>query len=296
MRVLLTGASGFIGAHVLEALTVAGIDTVTVGRRSPHTLRNAHEHINFDLLQDPNVLPLMAKTHATHLLHCAWYAEHGLFWASPTNTRWVDASVRLVEAFCTQGGERVVGVGTCAEYDWSHGYCREASTPLNAATLYGVAKDATRRLAEQVCHQHDVGFAWGRIFSPFGAGENEQRLIPALIKSLRGDTAPMGINSDVYRDFLHVSDVARGLVFLLQHNAKGAYNISSGQPTSLATLASTLAHLLGVDAVRVLSMPPSKRDDVALLVGENRRLKELGWQMQWSLPLALQQTVYQDPI
>lgn len=291
MRVLLTGASGFIGAHVLDALRVAGVDTVTLGRRQPSTANRETHHIHFDLLQDPHLAGVLAEVQATHLMHCAWYAEHGLFWTSPENTRWSVASIRLVEAFCKQGGERVVGVGTCAEYDWSHGFCREGTTPLNAATLYGDAKNATRQLAELVCQAFKVEFAWGRVFYPFGAGENAQRLIPSLIKSLRGEAAPMGINTDVYRDFLHVSDVARGLICLLQKNAHGAYNISSGQPISLEYLGSSLAHLLGADASRVLAMPPSKRDDVTLLVGDNRRLKELGWQKQLGIQAALQQTI-----
>ncbi|MBP8285365.1 MAG: NAD(P)-dependent oxidoreductase [Rhodoferax sp.] len=287
----MTGASGFIGRYVLDELNAAGIETITFGRNVPDNATSAKQHIQCDLLRDPCWKDLLAQAKGTHLLHCAWYAEHGKFWTSSENNRWVDASVKLAEAFCQQGGQRIVMVGTCAEYDWEYGWCSEASTPLNGATLYGCAKDATRRLTGCLCRQNKVDFAWGRVFSPFGYGENEQRLIPALIRALRGEIPPMGINSDVYRDFLHASDVARGLVALLQSHAHGAYNISSGQPTSLADLATMLAQLLDVDVSLVLSMPPGRRDNVPLLVGNNRRLLDLGWQPAMNLHAALERTL-----
>ena len=54
----------------------------------------------------------------THLLHLAWYAEPGLFWRSPENLRWVEASLRLLRAFAEHGGQRAVMAGSCAEYAW----------------------------------------------------------------------------------------------------------------------------------------------------------------------------------
>lgn len=96
--------------------------------------------------------------------HLAWYAEHGKYWDSPLNLRWTEATVRLVEAFCMAGGQQVVISGTCAEYDWTHGYCREDCTPIDPATLYGIAKDATRRLVMAICGQYQVPCAWGAGF------------------------------------------------------------------------------------------------------------------------------------
>lgn len=287
MRVLLTGASGFIGQHVLRALIANGVDTVTLGRQRPPALPQTHQHIAFDLLQQSDIGNMLVLANATHLLHCAWYAEHGAFWTSPLNTRWADASIRLVEGFCHHGGQRVVGAGTCAEYDWSHGWLREEHTPLVPATLYGASKDATRRITELICQQAGVAFAWGRIFSPYGTGENSARLVPLLTNALRGEVPAQGINAACYRDFLHVTDVASGLLALLQDGAQGAYNISAGQPTSLANLAELLAALLHKDPGALLSLPPQRRDPVILLAGDNQRLRSLGWQPQLDLAAGL---------
>ncbi len=288
MRVLLTGGSGFLGRYALQCLHQQGINTIVLGRQPPSGL-NTTDSIATDLLANPDFSALVQQAQATHLLHLAWYAEHGQYWSSPLNLRWVDATVRLTEAFCQAGGQRVVVAGTCAEYDWSHGYCREESTPLHPATLYGVAKDAARRLVMAVCEQYQVPCAWGRVFLPFGAGEAPQRLIPSLIATLQGQRAPFGINALIYRDFLHASDVAAGLIALLQATASGAYNISSGQPVQLETIVRHLAKLLDADPEPILALTSERLGEPALLVGAPQRLHALGWHPALSLKQALSQ-------
>ena len=290
MRVLVTGASGFLGRHALACLRLHGIDTVVLGRSPPAGVEDAN-FIQADLLSHPNFPELIAASGASHLLHLAWYAEHGKYWTSPLNLQWVDATVRLAQAFCEAGGRHVVMAGTCAEYDWAHGYCREDATPCNPATLYGVAKDAAHRLVATVCAQHRTPCAWGRIFLPFGAGENRQRLIPSLIEVLQGRRAPFGVNADAYRDFLHASDVAEGFVALLQSDAAGAYNLSSGQPLKIADLVRAIGALLGADPMPVLDLSGARPGEPPLLAGECLKMKALGWQPALSLLGGLERTL-----
>ena len=289
MRVLLTGASGFVGRYVLNALQHQGIEVVTVGRARPQP---SVRFIEADLLSVTDFGPLVQQAQATHLLHLAWYAEHGKYWTSPLNLRWAEATTRLVEAFCAAGGQQVVIAGTCAEYDWTHGYCQEDSAPINPATLYGTAKDATRRLVMAVCAQHQVPCAWGRIFLPFGRGESTNRLIPSLIDVFRGVRAPFGVNATAYRDFLHASDVAEGFVRLLTTGASGAYNICSGEPVRLTEIVTTLASLLGADPESVLALTTERPGEPPLLVGENLKLKALGWRPALTLAQGLERTLH----
>ncbi len=235
MRVLLTGGNGFLGRYVLASLQRLGIETVMIGRTRPPNSAFA-QFIEADLLTSPDVASLVKRAATTHLLHLAWYVEHGHYWHSPINLRWVDSTTRLVEAFCRAGGQRLVVAGTCAEYDWSYAYCREDTTPSRPTTLYGTAKDASRSLVMAVCAQHHVPCAWGRVFMPFGTGEASQRLVPSLIEVFRGRRNPFSIHASAYRDFLHAHDVAEGFLTLLRSGADGVYNISSGQPVMLGAL------------------------------------------------------------
>lgn len=324
MRVLITGASGFIGRYVLNELRRLKIDTVIVGRnpppppgegwgegivsmpsvKDPLTLTlsrrerelsssHAEQFIEADLLATTDFSKLMLAAQATHLLHLAWYAEHGKFWASPLNLRWVDATLRLVEAFCDAGGKRVVVAGSCAEYDWAQSYCNEIDTPLLPASLYGAAKDATRRLVMALCSQRHVSCAWGRVFLLYGAGENRERLIPLLIDVFRGTRPPFAINAAAFRDFLHAADVARAFVTLLQANTNGAYNISSGDALQVEEIVRTLAAAMNADPQILLNLSADRPGEPHTLVGENQKLRALGWAPFVTLAQGLERTVHE---
>ncbi|MGB5148357.1 MAG: NAD(P)-dependent oxidoreductase, partial [Porticoccaceae bacterium] len=193
---------------------------------------------------------------------------------------WVEASIRLAEAFCASGGQKIVAAGTCAEYDWSYGYCREDITPLAPASLYGTAKDATRRLLAALCNSQQIPLAWGRIFMPYGPREDPRRLIPSLIQAFQGRRPPFGVNATAYRDFLHAEDVARGFVQLLLSDAAGSYNIASGQATQIADVVRLIARAYSGDPDSVLTLSTERPDEPESLLGENQKIKALGWQPQ----------------
>ncbi len=276
MKVLFAGASGFLGQRVLKLLVSQNIDTIVIGRNHFQGVP-ASNFLSCDLLSTSDFGDLVKSVGATHLLHLAWYAEHGEYWKSHLNLRWVDATVRLTEAFCLAGGKRIVVAGTCAEYDWSYGYCSEANTPLQPATLYGNAKDVTRRLVTAVCKEYQVACAWGRVFMPYGPGEDRRRLIPSLVDVFAGKRAPFGVNASAYRDFLHVDDVASGFFALLKDEAEGAFNISSAQPLLIADVVKWLAKAGKADPEIVLSLNSERQAEPNLLVGENTKLMGIGW-------------------
>jgi nucleoside-diphosphate-sugar epimerase len=290
MRVLMTGASGFIGRQMLKTLIAQDIEVVVIGRTRP---LDAVQFIETDLLSAIDFETLMRDIAPTHLLHLAWYAEHGKFWTSLANLRWVEASSRLVESFCKAGGQHVVVAGTCAEYDWNQGYCIEDTTPLNPASLYGVAKNAAHMLAMGICQQFKVRCAWGRIFLPFGKNEANARLIPSLIDVYKGKRPPFSIHTNAYRDFLHVDDVCQGMLKLLTHDAQGAYNICSAAPTHLKALVETLAHLMGGSPLPLLELAVNRPHEHRFLIGNNDKLTSLGWSQALSLEKGLEMVIFE---
>jgi nucleoside-diphosphate-sugar epimerase len=288
MKLLLTGGSGFIGTHVLKALEQEAVDVVVIGRKR---VSAPFQQIEADLLNVTDFSQLLLSVSATHMLHLAWEAEHSKYWTSPRNLRWVDATVRLVEAFCELGGKHVAIAGTCAEYDWAEGYCREDTTPLDPNRLYGISKDATRRLVMAICEQHCVPCAWGRLFLPYGHGECRDRLIPSLIQFFRGERAPFGINVCAYRDFLHASDAATGFIEILRAEAAGAFNVCSCQPVHLPHLVKTLASIMNGNPEPVLAMSTDPKNEPPVLIGENSKLKALGWRPTLDLEKGLALTL-----
>jgi nucleoside-diphosphate-sugar epimerase len=276
MRVLLTGATGFLGRKVAEAFDQSGIEYVAVGRKR---LPGTRTHfIESDILDLYSYDDLLKSANATHLVHLAWYTEHGKYWNSHQNIRWMDSSIRLIEAFCANGGRHVVVAGTSAEYDWRSGYLTEDSSVIAPQTLYGTCKDATRAVVAVICKSHSVSLAWGRIFVPYGPGESENRLIPSLHKIFKGEIPPFGVNADSFRDFIHIEDVASAFLELCHEEVNGCYNISTGVPTRVADLVLNIAGVYGADPNIVLALKTSREGEPKIIVGNSDKLRQLGWQ------------------
>jgi nucleoside-diphosphate-sugar epimerase len=293
VKVLVTGASGYLGRHALQRLRLRGADVVLLGRHRPPGFDDL-PWIPCDLLATRDLLPPVQEAGATHLLHLAWYAEHGRYWQSPLNLAWVDAALRLLQAFAEAGGRHAAIAGTCAEYDWASGHLREDVSPLQPQGLYGVAKDATRRLAQALVDApgpaQGMTLAWCHVFWPFGPGEAPRRMLPSLIEVFRGRAAPFGVNTGAWRGVLPVADAAEAFVHLLAEGAQGRYNICSGEPTPVSALVRELARLCDADPAPVLALASARPGDPPLLLGDNRRLQATGWRqsLSWQQGLALQ--------
>lgn len=275
MKVLVTGASGFIGQRVLEAFRRLGISTVASGRTRPPAWQG--EFIAADLLTDHGPSALVNQARASHLVHLAWFVEHGEFWNSSRNIEWVNASARLVDAFCRAGGRHIVSLGTCAEYDWSSSRFDEESTPIRPESLYGASKDAFRRLAQQIASTHGTALAWGRLFHLFGPGEDARRVIPALASVFNGYRSPFPIGTGVWRDYLHVDDVASALCRLCSDEHTGIFNIASGFPVRLEDVVRSMAAAAGKDPGLVLDISRPGSGQPQFLIGNNSRLLATGW-------------------
>ena len=277
MRLLVTGASGFIGRHVLELLRRHGVAAWTLGRSLPGGWPSAN-HLSCDLLAGgDDCAQSLRQLAPSHLLHLAWVTDPASYQTTALNTDWQRATCALAQSFSQAGGRHMVVAGSCAEYDWSQGWCRENTTPLLPATPYGVAKDATRRWLQRHATERGLRLAWGRIFFPFGAWQSAHRLIPALLASLQGRRAAFPVQALQRRDFVSAADVALALWTLLQTPAHGCYNISSAQPVAIADLVRMLARLLDADPAPVLAQAVAVVQQPALVAGDNQRLRALGW-------------------
>jgi nucleoside-diphosphate-sugar epimerase len=293
-RVLVTGGSGFVGRPALVDLVSRGHDVHAVSRSAdPPAIEGVRWH-RADLADAAEIDALIGALEPQQLLHLAWYVEHGLFWEAPENVTCVEQSLALLRSFAERGGSRVVMLGTCAEYDWTPEQPQfdERSSPLRPATLYGVAKDALRRVAGSYAERCGVEFAWARLFFLYGPRESPQRLVPAVIRALlAGEPAETGSGVQV-RDFLHVDDVAGALAALLDSSVVGAVNIGSGEPRTLGEVVDELGRLAARGDLIHKGARADRPDDPARIVAAALRLRdEVGFAPRWSLSDGLAQTL-----
>jgi nucleoside-diphosphate-sugar epimerase len=226
----------------------------------------------------------------SHLLHLAWYAEHGAFWTSHRNLDWIRASISLAEAFLEAGGQRIVATGSCAEYEWGDGHCVEEVTPLIPATLYGACKHATDVVVRALAAQAGASAAWARLFFLYGPYEDPRRLVSSVARALLDGKAAECSDGLQVRDFLYVEDAADALAALLATEVAGSVNIASGDAVTIRDLVSRIAQLVGrPDLLRFGARPA---DPVPRVTASVARLRELvAWTPHFTLEHGLAETI-----
>jgi nucleoside-diphosphate-sugar epimerase len=290
-RVLLTGAAGFIGAHCVRPLIDRGYEVHAVSRVPRAALGSGAVWHVTDLLQPGVAQELVERVRPTHLLHLAWFVVPGKLITAPENFDWVSASLELVQRFADAGGARVCISGSGYEYDWAHGYCTEGLTPCVPDTVYGACKHALHEMVRTFAAGRGLSDAWARVFFLYGPNEHPERLVSSVIRSLlRGQPARCSHGKQI-RDYLHVQDVADGLVAVLDSEVRDAVNISSGEATTLRDITQTIGRLTGRPELVQLGAVPARANDAPLVVGSNARAAALGWRPQYDLECGLKQTI-----
>jgi nucleoside-diphosphate-sugar epimerase len=292
-KVLVTGASGFIGRHTIETLVSRGFEVhaVTSKSASVSISEDCHWHVA-DLVDVSTIRPLVKSIKPSHLLHLAWYAVPGKYWTALDNFLWVQASLELLRQFREQGGKRVVMAGTCAEYDWNYGYCSELVTPRHPDSPYGVCKNALQEMLVPYSNVTGLSSAWGIIFFLYGSHEYPNRLVPSVIRSLLAGEKALCSHGNQIRDFLHVQDVADAFVAILESDIAGAINIGSGKPIKIKEIIHKISEKLGKsDLINLGAIPVSAKDPTFLLADITRLSQEIGWSPQYSLEVGLEKTI-----
>jgi nucleoside-diphosphate-sugar epimerase len=293
-RVLLTGANGFVGRHCQPALLARGyqVHAVTSRKHVPTPELSGVRWHAADLLDREQISALLSDARPTHLLHCAWYAVPGKYWTAAENFRWVEAGMHLLEAFADQGGQRVVGVGSCAEYDWRDGHCSELATSLNPATTYGVCKHAFQLLLTAFSKHAGLSAAWGRLFFLFGPHEPRERLVASAIRSILLEKPTTCTHGRQIRDFLYIQDAADALVALLDSDVLGPVNIASGVPVAVSVVVQEIAdQLQRPNLVRLGAIPASENEPPVLVADVARLRDEVRWSPRYDLPGGLAETI-----
>jgi nucleoside-diphosphate-sugar epimerase len=296
MRVFLTGASGFIGAHVTKTLLERDHQIAILAMPGDPMIRlqllqNRFETITATL-EDADLLEKSINRFKPEAcIHLAWYVEPGKYLDSPQNIQSLASSLALFQILIKAGCRQIVSAGTCFEYDTNFGYLHE-NTPASPASLYAAAKFSCCIMGSQLAAQAKISFAWGRIFYPYGPQDDQRRLVPAATIALKqGVPFPASPGAQV-RDYIHVADVATAFCTLMEKQADGIFNISTGSPVSIRQLLETLGLLMNrLDLIQFGAL--SYRNwEPPFICGDSTRLKSLGWKPSYSLTDGLSDTIY----
>lgn len=295
-RVLVTGASGFIGARVVRRLLAEGCTVAALAKPGDPLSRLQDIEGQIEVLRGE--LREFAKQGCASLsafapdccIHLAWYAEPGRYLNAVENLSSLSGSLELIDALLACGCRELVGAGTCAEYAHQARPLIE-SDPVQPATLYASSKLSLALVGERLAAGGGFRFAWGRIFFLYGPGEDPRRMMPALIQSLT-DGRPFAASAGTQvRDYLHVDDVAGAFVRLALDRASGIYNICSGSPITVQDLMRTVGRMLGREELIHFGKAALHSWDPPYICGDNARLRSLGWTPRYRLEQGLKDTI-----
>ena len=219
MTVLVTGGGGFIGRSVVRRLVERGETPVVLAHRwhGPTGLES-----------------LLPAGDVDGCIHLGWYADTRDYLVNVAENRQsLQDSLDLVEILGARGCRGFVVAGTSAEYATSDQALSE-DAPIGPWSVYGAAKASLHQLLRSSLAPAGMVVSWARIFNVTGPGEDPNRLLPHVARSvLAGRQVSLTAGTQV-RDFLHVDDVADALVQALYAARPGTYNVSSGRGVPLS--------------------------------------------------------------
>lgn len=281
-RIFVTGASGFVGAAVADLAALEGHD-VTILARSPAAPRivalAGRCAIAVADLNDREAIHAALKEASPDIvIHSAWEGVSGPARAGDIQLDNIRTTVSLLDASAATGAGRFIGIGSQAEYG-RHDRRIDESAATEPFLLYGAAKLSACHLTRQRATEADIGFAWLRLFSPYGPGDNPNWLIPSVAAQLLAGQVPQTSPGTQKWDYLHISDTAHGILSAaLTEAAQGIFNLSSGRAVTVRSI---------VERIRDLACPglelrfgdiPFGRDQIMHLEGDPTRLIEAtGW-------------------
>ncbi|APO51729.1 nucleoside-diphosphate-sugar epimerase [Bradyrhizobium diazoefficiens] len=287
VNVLVTGASGFIGAHLVARLLSEGSRVTVLTRSSSALPPEWHDRISVIACDDFTETGLRRLLHAPFdtVFHLAAYGVR-------PNHRDIDEMIRInvelpatLVRLCTEWRARMIMAGTFSEY-------RSPSTqepltedsPLEQGKLYGSSKAAGGLMASAIAKSNGADFRLLRLFKVYGAGEAPHRLLPALVSGLtKRERVAISAGTQIL-DFVYIDDVIEAMLRADSHcRDKGGiatWNVSTGRAHSVRDFAERVAAAMGADASLLgFGAINMRRDDEPWLVGSPDLLRsELGWQ------------------
>jgi nucleoside-diphosphate-sugar epimerase len=290
-RILVTGASGYIGRQVLRWYADKGLDVHATARTPPCTSGGV-TWIAADLLDAAERRHLIEAARPTHLLHLAWTTAHGVYWTSPQNIDWLAATLDLARVFGEAGGRRLAGAGTCMEHTIGAGGALGDGPAPERRPLYSVTKYACRMVLDQLAHDLGLGFAWARVFFSYGEHEHPARLVPSVINNLLAGKAADCTSGTQLRDFMHVRDVGAALAALLVSECEGSVDLGTGDGVRIADVVRLVGVLMNKPHLIRLGALPIRPGEPGEMLADGARLRdEVGFVPRYSLEQGLREAI-----
>ncbi|MDX4065646.1 NAD(P)-dependent oxidoreductase [Aliarcobacter skirrowii] len=239
MRILVTGATGFIGNHLVKELLKDTKNEIIATSRDIEKAKKYEwfsrvKYISYDLnsQEELNLFEYFDKP--DKVIHLAWdglpnyndliHIEKNLF-----------NNYAFIKNLISNGLKDITITGTCFEYGLVNG-CLSEDIKTNPSNSYGIAKDSLRKFIEELKKQYDFNYKWIRLFYMYGEGQGEKSLIALLDKAIQNGEKEFNMSGgEQLRDYLHIQEVVSNISKIALQNKidNQVINCCSGKPISI---------------------------------------------------------------
>ena len=235
-KVIVSGASGFIGQHLIPILLKDGYEVLAISRNRKRAeflpwFKDV-KFISYDFHSDQQITKVDGFR---GLIHLAWQ-DLPNYDSSIHVKKNLPCSYRFIDSLIDKGVNQVLIAGTCFEYGLKSGAISSSST-TEPTTQYAIAKDTLRKKLTLLSFKKDFNLQWARIFYMFGKGQNSNSIISQLDFAIKNNQKVFHMSGgEQLRDYLPVEKASEKLSNLYKSGNKGIFNICSGKPISIRNL------------------------------------------------------------
>jgi UDP-glucose 4-epimerase len=298
VKILLTGAAGFVGSFVVEQLLKLHYRVAVILRPNTDTWRikalmNQCTVIKHSLEQIELAEEELTQFSPDVFIHLAWEGVSGdKRDAAEQITVNLALLTRLFFVVKRAGVHTIIGLGSQAEF----GVLNQAADelhPTQPTTLYGVAKLGACHLLRVLCDSHHIRFVWHRLFSAYGPKDHPGSFIAFLIRTLVAGNMPQLTAGTQLWDFIFIEDAAAAIIKTMANpKASGLFNLGSGKPVTIRSVAEELGRIINPGLALTFGHIPFSANQVMHLEADISHLQKMvSWQPEVCLSEGLNRTL-----
>lgn len=273
MKILVTGANGYIGRHVVKSLLDKGASVIACDIKTDDVdARAEHKELNLFKLPEGNVYEQLGSPDVC--LHMAW--RNGFVHNAPTQMGDLSAHYQFLTSMIDGGLKQLAVMGTMHEVGYWEGAIDE-NTPCNPISMYGIAKDALRRAMILYTKQHDCILQWLRCYYILGDDKKNNSIFCKLLQAVEEGkkTFPFTTGKNKY-DFIKVDELAELIsASIMQNKVNGIINCCTGKPISLAEQVESFIKEHHLDITLEYGAFPDRPYDSPCEYGDSSKINEI---------------------
>ncbi len=295
MRILVTGAFGFVGTHIVRTLSREKNEFLILDKTDqccslPENFN--FEIINYDLADIQSCKDNIKRFNPQACVHLAW--EGIPDYSYGVSKKNLDNSLNLIDFIVNETDcKKIVISGSCYEYGKTTGVCKE-SDQVGMSSFFSWAKYSLYRYCQYVCDKSDVNFVWFRIFYVYGPGQRKECLVPTLIRSLAKREMPAIKEPLNANDFVYVGDVAEAFSKALDAEIEsGIYNLGTGTSTKVIDVCKVVEQVVcqTTDLSDQLESEKSGKGSINFWADTEKSQKTLSWIAKVSIESGIREYV-----